>query len=347
MRRNGHIRYAAKRNRPRRPPAKPVPPRAGQPSSPPSPSRLRQPPPRRQGGKSRGAFEGDVAIKELRERVALAPDLPPPSPMRQERGTALGIMLRLGGLVALAAIVACAFVWISTPRPQAASDASPRFQAIAAGDQPDSPSVGEENGGLSPAVFKPPASSSDAESGASPRSEKGLPATLPQRLQSGAWPLLDRGGDDAPSLVSPPRGRRFRRRPPGRSTRRRPVRPRRRRGPIARRWRRSSPAARPILPMATSSPHVSCFAAPPKPATRRLRLRSAGPTIPLCSGALGSSASRRSRRRRAAGIGRRRTSDRGRRRNASTNSRSGRAELRAERASQPAGGTVLVARHHP
>jgi hypothetical protein len=147
-----------------------------------------------------------VAIKELRERMALAPDLPPPSPMRQERGTALGIMLRLGGLVVLAAIAACAFVWISMPRPQAASDASPRFQAIAAGDQPGSPPAGEESGGVSPAVFKPSASSSDAEPGASPTSEKGFPASLPQRLQSGAWPLPDRGGDDAPSLVSPTTG---------------------------------------------------------------------------------------------------------------------------------------------
>jgi hypothetical protein len=134
-----------------------------------------------------------VAIKELRERMALAPDLPPPSPMRQERGTALGIVLRLGGLVALAAILACAFVWISMPRPQTASDASPRFQAIAAGDQPGSPPAGEENG-------------SGAESGASPTSEKGFPAVLPQRLQGGAWPLPDRGGDDASSLVSPTTG---------------------------------------------------------------------------------------------------------------------------------------------
>jgi hypothetical protein len=134
-----------------------------------------------------------VAIKELRERMALAPDLPPPSPMRRERGAALGIVLRLGGLVALAAIVACAFVWISMPRPQAASDASPRFQAIAAGDQPGSPLAGEEN-------------SAGAEPGASPTSEKGFPASLPQRLQSGAWPLPDRGGDDAPSLVSPTTG---------------------------------------------------------------------------------------------------------------------------------------------
>jgi hypothetical protein len=97
---------AAMRNRPRRPPAEPVPLRAVEPASPQSPpSRPRAPPPPRQARKPRGAFEGDVAIRELRQRMALAPDLPPSPPLRPD-GAVLGIVLRLSGLVALAAIAA-------------------------------------------------------------------------------------------------------------------------------------------------------------------------------------------------------------------------------------------------
>ncbi len=196
---------AARRNRPRRPPAEPVPLRAVEPPSPQSPpppsppSRPREPP--RQARKPRGAFEGDVAIRELRERMALAPDLPPSPPLRPD-GAALGIVLRLSGLVALAAIAAYGFVWISTPRPQAAVTASPGLQTLAGGDQPDPPSAGEEHGGMSPAVFTPPASPSAGEPGIS-RASKG---DLPQRLPTGARPLPDRRGDGAPSPVSPTTG---------------------------------------------------------------------------------------------------------------------------------------------
>jgi hypothetical protein len=151
--------------------------------------------------KPRGAFEGDVAIRELRERMALAPDLPPSPPLRPD-GAALGIVLRLSGLVALAAIVAYGFVWISTPRPQAAVPASPGLQTIAGGNQPHPSSAGEENGGTSPAVFTPPVSPSTDEPGIS-RASKG---DLPQRLPTGAWPLPDRRGDSAPSPVSPTTG---------------------------------------------------------------------------------------------------------------------------------------------
>jgi hypothetical protein len=32
----------------------------------------------------KGSFEGDVAVKDLRERMARAPDLPPEPPMRND-----------------------------------------------------------------------------------------------------------------------------------------------------------------------------------------------------------------------------------------------------------------------
>src|ERR1700749_4254890 len=95
----------ARRNRTGRPSAEPVPLGAVEPPSPQSPRASAHPPPPpprpseapRQARKPRGAFEGEVAIRELRERLALAPDLPPSPPLRPD-GAALGIVLRLAGL---------------------------------------------------------------------------------------------------------------------------------------------------------------------------------------------------------------------------------------------------------
>jgi hypothetical protein len=131
--------------------------------------------------------------------MALAPDLPPSPPLRPD-GATLGIVLRLSGLVALAAIAAYGFVWISTPGPQAAVTASPG--TIAGGNQPDPPSASEEQHGMTPAVFAPPVSPSSGESGIS----RALKGDLPQRLPTGAWPLPDRSGDSTPSSVSPTTG---------------------------------------------------------------------------------------------------------------------------------------------
>lgn len=204
---------AARRNRTGRPPAEPVPLGAVEPPSPQSPppsayppsqsslsapSRPREPP--RQARKPRGAFEGDVAIRELRARMALAPDLPPSPPLRPD-GAALGIVLRLAGLVALAAVAAYGFVWISTPRPQAMVTASPGLQTVAGSDQLDLPPASEEND-VSPALFTPSVSPSTGEPGIS-RASKG---DLSRRLPSDAWPLPDRRGDSAPSPVSPTTG---------------------------------------------------------------------------------------------------------------------------------------------
>jgi hypothetical protein len=157
--------------------------------------RPREPPPPWHGKTPRGTFEGDVAIKELRQRMALAPDLPPSPPLRRDRGAAPGMVLRLTGLVTLAAIAAYGFVWISTPRPQTADSASSGFQDPAA--------AGEESS-LSPAMFRPSVSPSDAEQGASGALEEAFPTELPQRPDP--WLLPDRRGDGAPSAVSPTTG---------------------------------------------------------------------------------------------------------------------------------------------
>jgi hypothetical protein len=132
--------------------------------------------------------------------MARAPDLPPSPPLRPECGAALGIVVRLSGLVVLAAIAAYGFVWISTPRPQAAVTGSPGLQTTAGSDQ--SSSAGEAEG-VSPALFTPPVSPSTGEPGIA-RASKG---DLPQRLPAnGTWPLPDRGGDEAPSPASPTTG---------------------------------------------------------------------------------------------------------------------------------------------
>jgi hypothetical protein len=157
--------------------------------------RPREPPPPWHAKTPRGAFEGDVAIKELRQRMALAPDLPPSPPLRRDRGAAPGMVLRLAGLVTLAAIAAYGFVWISTPRPQAADSASSGFQDPAAAGEESSPS---------PAILRPPVSPSDAEQGASGALEEAFPTELPRRPDP--WLLPDRRGDGARSAVSPTTG---------------------------------------------------------------------------------------------------------------------------------------------
>ena len=82
-----------------------------------------EPPWRRK--KSPAMFEGDVAIKELRERLALAPDqIPEPAPSAPG-GSVLGVVARLVGVMVLAAGGALGFLWLT---------ASPERQIAMAGD---------------------------------------------------------------------------------------------------------------------------------------------------------------------------------------------------------------------
>jgi hypothetical protein len=73
-----------------------------------------KPAPPRKLTKQKGSFEGDVAIKDLRERMARAPDLLPEPPMCDGGGSAFGMVGRLVILVTMAAIAAYGFVWTST-----------------------------------------------------------------------------------------------------------------------------------------------------------------------------------------------------------------------------------------
>jgi hypothetical protein len=86
-----------------------------------------EPPWRRK--KSPALFEGDIAVKELRERLALAPDqIPEPAPSAPG-GSVFGVVARLVGVMVLAAGGALGFLWMTAPR-----EASPERQTALAGD---------------------------------------------------------------------------------------------------------------------------------------------------------------------------------------------------------------------
>jgi hypothetical protein len=72
--------------------------------------------PPRKWTKRKGSFEGDVAIKDLRERMARTPDLLPEPPMRDGGGSTFRKVGRLVILVTMTAIAAYVFVWTSTAR---------------------------------------------------------------------------------------------------------------------------------------------------------------------------------------------------------------------------------------
>jgi hypothetical protein len=163
------------------------------------PSLPQQPAPSWKPAKRPGSFEGDVAIMELRERMALAPDQPPEPPMRDDGRTVIGIVGRFAGLVALAALAAYGFVWISASRNQP----DDRGFALAAdknapfGQRPAVPSVSRaglgpaslNSGSFKPAVFQPPAAPADLT-----RSQDEAPAVdRPQLLAPVPWPAPDAG----------------------------------------------------------------------------------------------------------------------------------------------------------
>jgi hypothetical protein len=75
-------------------------------------------------------------IIDLRERMALKPDLLPEPPLRDDGGSAFGMVGRLGGHVTMAAIAACGFVWTSTPQPVNSGFALAAYEKPAAGEKP-------------------------------------------------------------------------------------------------------------------------------------------------------------------------------------------------------------------
>ena len=111
----------------------------------PPPARHREPAPLRKLTMQKGRFEGDVAVKDLRERMARAPDLPPEPLMRDDGGSAFGMVGRLIILVSMAAIAAYGFAWASKPR-----DLERGFALAAYGKPPagEEPGAARDDGGL-------------------------------------------------------------------------------------------------------------------------------------------------------------------------------------------------------
>jgi hypothetical protein len=148
--------------------------------------------------KQKGSFEGDLAIKELRERMALAPDMPPEPPMRDEGGSVFGMVGRLAGLVTMAALGAYGFVWISTPRdpPLDNGFALAAYERPAAGEESQSPvdNANINTTGFRSAVYQPPpATSLRADT---PRlRDEAPPVDRPQLLAPVPWPAPDAGRD--------------------------------------------------------------------------------------------------------------------------------------------------------
>jgi hypothetical protein len=198
----GPLKYAPKRARvagpepaPRgdRPGGEPPAPNVGPPPRRPPPApRPREPAPPWKVRKRRGSFEGDVAVKELRERMALAPDLPPEPPLRETGASVFGVVGRLAGLVAMAAGAAYLFVWISTPRPPvgdgfalaAYDDPATAGRPGATPDGLGANAAGPIDGGFWPAVQQSPlvpAAGLDAADTLRPRDEP-LPVDRPRAL---------------------------------------------------------------------------------------------------------------------------------------------------------------------
>ena len=274
--------------------------------------------------------------------MALAPDQPPEPPLRDDGRAVFGMVGRLAGLVALAAVAAYGFVWFSAPR----NGLEDQGFALAAaqnalfGQRSAAPAVSRaglgpaslNSGSFKPAVFQPPAvpaARADVPPDEAPAVDR------PQLLAPVPWPAHDAGRDladnrretpttgaaalaavPAPHAAAPPL-------PPTQAEADNRDRSAagsgaedRKRGP------RDSSRTRPHLssPMAMSPPHASPFAAPPRAAMRRRRSRWVARSIRWSSGASAPSGSRPIRTRRAAGIKRRRNSDRGMRRSGSISS---------------------------
>jgi hypothetical protein len=137
----------------------------------------------------KGRFEGDVAVKDLRELMARAPDLPPEPQMRDDGGSAFGMVGRLIILVSMAAIAAYGFVWTSKPRDLERGFTLAAYGKPAAGEEPGG---ARDDGGLRPAVFQPVPVQADRD--AAP------PVDRPELLAPVRWldPNAGRDPADAP-----------------------------------------------------------------------------------------------------------------------------------------------------
>jgi hypothetical protein len=181
---------------------------------PPLPPRHREPAPPRKLTLPKGSFEGDVAIKDLRERMARAPDLLPKPPMRDDGRSAFGMV---GRFVILGTMAAAACVWTSTPRDQPVDSGITlaAYGKPAAGEEPGAaPAL--DNTGINaassnrPAIFRSPPV--QATAGMMQPGDEAPPADGPQVLAPVSWSTSDAYTGDA--VVSAPANKASLRRSP-------------------------------------------------------------------------------------------------------------------------------------
>ena len=124
-------------------------------------------------------FEGDVAIKELRARLALAPDQMPEPPLYRASDPIFAVVARLTGVMVLAAVGALGFLWIMAPH------ASP----------PENPIVGQSNDELALASYRTSEVSQPLRTSES-TSEGAKAERVPETLASRAsWSAVDYARD--------------------------------------------------------------------------------------------------------------------------------------------------------
>ncbi len=154
--------------------------------------------------KQRGSFEGDVAIIDLRQRMAQKPDQPPEPPLRDDGGSAFGMVGRLGGLVTMVAITACGFVWISTPQPVNGGFALAAYETPVTGEEPSAApalnntdvNAANSNDGSKPAVFQsPPIEVAGLKADMLWPRDQTPPPDRPQVVAPVPWPAPDAGRD--------------------------------------------------------------------------------------------------------------------------------------------------------
>jgi hypothetical protein len=178
----------------------------------PRPPERRPPPPRHREParpqtltKQKGSFEGDAAIIDLRERMARKADQPPEPPLRDDCGSAFGMVGRLGGLVTMAALAAFGFVWISTPQPVNGGFALAAYEP-AAGEEPGAAPVlnndgvkgASSNDGSKPGAFQsPPIQVAGLKADMLWPHDETPPADRPQVAAPAPWPAPDAGRDPA------------------------------------------------------------------------------------------------------------------------------------------------------
>jgi len=152
-------------------------------------------------------FEGDVAIKELRARLALAPDQMPEPPLYKASDPIFAVVARLMGVMVLAAAGALGFLWITTPHaapPDSQAAGQPGSElALAYGNPEASRSLAPPPPASQPPAWQPVAR--PVASQPPPAAEIVKTERAPEAPASRSpWPVADYSRDLTDGVGTPP-----------------------------------------------------------------------------------------------------------------------------------------------